>query len=75
MRRDRLDSSSLASVGYDAARRVLEVEFLNGGVYEYRDVPEEKYNGLLEADSKGRYLNAEVKPNHPCHRLQAAPSR
>jgi hypothetical protein len=73
MKRQRLDSASLASVGYDPGRQVLEVEFLNGGVYEYADVPEERYHALLEADSKGRYLNAEIKPHHPWRRLQAAP--
>ncbi|HEY0036470.1 MAG TPA: KTSC domain-containing protein, partial [Longimicrobium sp.] len=61
------------SVGYDAGRRVLEVEFLNGGVYEYGDVPDEVYRALLEVDSKGRYLNAEIKPDHPSRRMQAAP--
>jgi len=73
MKREPLESSSLASVGYDAGRQVLEVEFLNGGVYEYDDVPQETYHALLEADSKGRYLNAEIKPHHPSRRLQAAP--
>jgi hypothetical protein len=73
MKRQRLDSSSLASVGYDPGRRVLEVEFLNGGVYEYEDVPEDAFHGLLEAESKGRYLNGEIKPYYPSNRLQAAP--
>jgi hypothetical protein len=73
MKRQRLDSSSLASAGYDPGRRVLEVEFLNGGVYEYGDVPEETYQALLGADSKGRFLNAEIKPHHPWRQLQAAP--
>jgi hypothetical protein len=73
MKRQRLDSSSLASAGYDPGRRVLEVEFLNGGVYEYCDVSEETYHALLESDSKGRFLNAEIKPHHPWRRLQAAP--
>ncbi|HEY7770718.1 KTSC domain-containing protein [Longimicrobium sp.] len=73
MKRQRLDSSSLASAGYDPGRQVLEVEFLNGGVYEYDDVPEETYRALLDADSKGRFLNAEIKPHHPSRRLQAAP--
>ena len=73
MKREPLDSSSLASAGYDAGRRVLEVEFLNGGVYEYGDVPQEVYHALLDADSKGRFLNAEIKPYHSSRRLQAAP--
>jgi hypothetical protein len=70
MRRQRLDSSSVASVGYDAASRVLEVEFHNGGVYQYLDVPGEEYAELREAESKGRYLNAEIKPRHRFRRIR-----
>jgi hypothetical protein len=70
MRRERLDSSSVRSAGYDASERVLEVEFRNGGVYQYLDVPGEEYDEFREADSKGRYLNTEIKPNHRYRRLK-----
>lgn len=62
MERERVDSSSLSSLGYDARRHVLEVEFRNGGVYRYLDVPEDAWGELRAAESKGRYLNAEIKP-------------
>lgn len=62
MEREPVDSSSLSSLGYDARRHVLEVEFRNGGVYRYMDVPEDAWTELREADSKGRYLNSEIKP-------------
>lgn len=65
MRRERLDSSSLASAGYDPAKQTLEVEFRNGGVYQYLDVLRREYAGFQEAESKGRFLNTEIKPNHP----------
>ena len=32
-------SSALRSVGYDQEQRVLEIEFTNGAVYRYFDVP------------------------------------
>ena len=62
MRRNPVDSSSLASAGYDGEREVLEVEFRNGGVYDYLGVPAKVYRAFMEAESKGRYLNAEIKP-------------
>lgn len=62
MEREPVDSSSLSSLGYDARRHVLEVEFRNGGVYRYLDVPEDAWTELRAADSKGRYLNSEIKP-------------
>ena len=56
MERIEVDSSMIASVGYDAQKKTLEVEFNSGKVYQYEDVPEEEYAGLMESDSKGRYM-------------------
>ena len=39
MKRVPVSSSNLASVGYDPELRVLEVEFHNHTVYQYRNVP------------------------------------
>lgn len=39
----------------------LEVEFKNGAVYQYYDVPQSIYEGLMAADSHGRYLDIYVK--------------
>ncbi len=72
MERRPIESSSLATVGHDPGRRVLEVEFRNGGVYEYLDVPAEKHEALRAAESAGAYLNREIKPHHPCNKLEPA---
>ena len=40
---------------------ILEIEFVEGSVYRYLDVPEEIYRGILSADSIGKYLNQFVK--------------
>jgi len=39
---------------------VLELEFANR-VYQYLDVPGEEYAAFLGADSKGTYLNQQLK--------------
>ena len=70
MKRERLDSSSLASAGYDPAAHVLEVEFRNGGVYQYLEVPDVEYEEFMTAPSKGRYLNTEIKPHHPARKVR-----
>ncbi|HEV7870527.1 MAG TPA: KTSC domain-containing protein [Modestobacter sp.] len=62
MKRARVQSSNIASVGYDEEQRILEIVFRNGGVYHYLEVPPERVLSLLRAESKGRYLNAEIKP-------------
>jgi len=61
MDRTRVSSSNLASVGYDAQTQTLEIEFLNGGIYQYYSVPENRYTGLMSASSKGEYFDAFIK--------------
>jgi len=59
-----VSSSNVASVGYDVDSATLQVEFLNGGVYQYFDVPENVYQGLVNADSVGKYLAAHIKGHY-----------
>ncbi|MDI3339038.1 MAG: KTSC domain-containing protein [Sphaerobacter sp.] len=61
MQRVPVDSSSLASAGYDVETQVLEIEFRDGSLYQYFDVPEHVYHSLVEADSKGRYFHAHIR--------------
>ena len=61
MDRKYVSSSNIASIGYDLKAQILEVEFLNGSIYQYYDVPEELYVGLMAADSHGKYLNEYIK--------------
>ncbi|MGA2032943.1 MAG: KTSC domain-containing protein [Thermoguttaceae bacterium] len=61
IRRSAVASSALRSVGYDEGRRILEIEFTNGAVYRYFDVPAEVYRGLMAAASHGRYFNRQVR--------------
>lgn len=66
MNRIPVDSSNLASVGYDAESLVLEVEFNNGRVYQYFDVPQGTYEELMSSSSKGGYLNKAIKKQFRC---------
>lgn len=61
MHRTSVNSSSLKSVGYDAACHILEIEFNNGSVYQYYGVPESVYQGLMSAGSHGEYFDQEIK--------------
>ena len=61
MDRTPVSSTELASVGYDEATSVLEVEFQKGGIYQYFGVPVEVYEQLIAASSKGSYFNQVVK--------------
>lgn len=65
-----VQSSNLASVGYDDEHGVLEVEFHNGRVYEYYLVPEDVYRGLVNALSAGEYFASYVRDQYRFRRIQ-----
>jgi hypothetical protein len=68
-RREAVSSSSIASVGYDAGTKTLEVEFNGGRVYRYYGVPGAVHSQLLEASSVGAYFNANVRDKFPYEQL------
>jgi hypothetical protein len=57
--RDPVDSSTLETVGYQDG--VLEIEFKNGRVYQYFDVPEWVVDGLTRAPSKGKFFTEQIR--------------
>ena len=59
--RNPVQSSNIASIGYDEVRYILEVEFRTGSVYQYYNVPKSVYKGLINASSHGTYLGRYVK--------------
>jgi hypothetical protein len=61
MNRIPVQSSNLASVGYDADNMILEIEFHHGGVYQYFNVPPDIHQGLMNAGSKGTYFDQNIK--------------
>jgi hypothetical protein len=64
MKRQKVFSSNLASIGYDADNQILEIEFNHGGVYQYFDVPEDVYEDLMNADSHGKYFVSNIKDDY-----------
>lgn len=54
-----VQSSNISKVGYD--NNNLIVQFHNGGLYRYYNVPYCVYNDLMNAPSKGQYLHYNVK--------------
>jgi KTSC domain len=58
-------STALATVGYDEARELLQVEFDGRAIYHYFGVPVAVHQGLLAAPSKGRYFNQAIRGRFP----------
>lgn len=69
MERVPVSSSNVASVGYDVATSTLEVEYLDGSVYQYFDVPQHEHNALMGSGSIGGYLNSNIKNQYRYSRM------
>jgi len=74
MKRTAVDSTVLVSVAYSAPRRLLEIELCSGDVYRYFDVPLRTYAELINADSKGRYFNANIRNSFRFQQINPASS-
>lgn len=61
MERSSVASSNLRSVGYDQPSGTLEVEFVSGSIYQYYGVPQNMYEQMMSAPSKGQFLNTYIK--------------
>ncbi|MFT3936248.1 MAG: KTSC domain-containing protein [Chitinophagaceae bacterium] len=57
-------SSVIAAISYNKRSNVLRVIFLSGAVYEYKHVPEDVYLSMKAAESKGNFLNKQIKGNY-----------
>ncbi len=55
-----ITSSNLKGAAMDGTD--LYLEFNNGGVYRYAEVPKKVFDDLLVAESAGKFFHAEIKP-------------
>lgn len=64
-----VDSSNLASVGYDPDSRDLHVRFKSGATHRYAGVSAEHHAGLMASDSKGKYFHANIRNAYPSEKV------
>jgi len=69
MDRVAVKSSNIREVGYDEDSRILEILFVDGGLYRYFDVPESIYRGILTAPSAGKYFHGHIRDRYRCERI------
>lgn len=65
-------SSSLQDILYDHELALLDVVFRNGDVYRYFNVPARIHQQLLEAESKGRFYNFQIRNHFSFARILSA---
>ena len=63
MERQPVKSSEISSIGYDPKSKILEIEFRSGRIYQYLNVHESEFKGLMTASSHESYFQANIK-NH-----------
>jgi hypothetical protein len=68
MKREPVESSHIKSVGYNKAKSTLEVEFKTSkgktnAIWEYAPVTPDQHLEMVEAESVGKYFNANIKDN------------
>src|SRR5438876_497345 len=62
--RQPVESTAIARVGYSKRRHILEIEFVNGAVYRYRDVPVTVYRDLMSSESKARFYDSNIRRHY-----------
>lgn len=62
-------SGMLKAIEYDEVKNDLTVTFNNGGSYVYHDVPKEMFDGILAAESAGKYYLAHIKDKFKFEKL------
>lgn len=66
-----VDSTAIQAIDYDQAHAKLIVRFASGERYLYVGVPGEVCRSFLDADSKGRFFQTEIRDQYPYNRLDS----
>lgn len=69
MRVATVESTTLATVGYDENLKLLQLEFCSRAVYLYFGVPAAVHQALLGARSKGQYFNGTIRGRYPYRQI------
>jgi hypothetical protein len=59
--RQTVASSNIKSIGYHPGQQTLSIEFQNGHVWHYSNVPANVHQELMGATSKGQYFAANIR--------------
>jgi hypothetical protein len=64
MNRKPVSSSTIALIGYDTKTSTLEIEFVNGNIYQYFDIPESLHTEFVSSASHGQFFNTQIKGHY-----------
>jgi hypothetical protein len=70
MKRKQVDSSMLASVGYEPKSETLELEFNSSAIWQYYGFSKTDYKELIKSESLGRYFLHYIKGQYTENRIR-----
>ncbi len=70
MERKRVNASTIRSVGYDAGKQLLEIEFSGGSIVQYSGVSPEVHRRFMSAPSPGSFFQDQIEENFPSKRVR-----
>ena len=59
-----ITSSSMSKAKYDTLKESLRVQFNNGKIYEYMDVPSSIFTKFRLAKSQGKFFNENISKSY-----------
>lgn len=57
-------SDMISECAYDEEAKEMHITFAKGGTYKYSDVPKEKFDALINAESMGKHFHTHIKGKH-----------
>lgn len=69
--REVVNSSNLAEVAYSPKDEIMQIIFNNGNLYEYYNVPESTYQGLVNASSHGKYFWKNIRDKYRYRKIMS----
>jgi hypothetical protein len=70
MNREYIGSEDVSSAGYDPETMVMEIEFHNGTVFQYLEVPAEIFEGLISSVNPGKFFAQSIKNKFKFFQIQ-----
>ena len=59
------NSSSIIHADYFEDKNTMEIKFTNGGTYHYPDCHKSHFDGLIAAESPGKYFHSMIRNKLP----------
>ncbi len=64
IKREAVESTAIASIGYSKRLHALEIEFRNGAIYRYLEVEPPVHRDLMNAKSKTRFYDENIRKKY-----------